>query len=198
MNMHQHGVGASTCVADQFEATDLGAPFKVVLHDAVKVTKDAVTGEMLAYAIPDLEGLIAVVVISRALHPRKLGGADIKFIRKALSMKQKDLAAKLELSAEHLSRCETGALPMAPSSEKLLRILSLKSATKLHKMKPGSARTTLEDAVDRVFDAIKTQPVFDATDGLTFHFYRARPEIDGCGPHTPDEGLWEEEVKQVA
>lgn len=198
MNMIQHGVGASTCVAKAFEATDLGAPFKVMLHDAVKITEDAATGKMLSYSIPDLDGLIAVVVISRALHPRKLGGADIKFIRKALSMKQKELAAKLELTAEHLSRCETGTLPVAPSTEKLLRILSLKSAMKLHKLKSGEMKKSLEDAVDRVFDAIKPQPVFDVADELTFHFYRPRCDAGDCGDGGSVKGPWEEEVKQVA
>lgn len=198
MNTNQHGVGASTYVAEEFEATDLGAPFKVVLHGAVKVKKDTETGNLVSYSIPDLEGLIAVIVISRTLHPRKLCGPDIKFIRKALVMKQKELADKLELSVEHLSRCETGAVPMSPATEKLLRILSLKSAMKLHKMKPGAAKTTLEDAMDRVFDAIKSQPVFDADDELAFHFYRARHDNSGAGPQDDGGELWEEEGKQAA
>jgi DNA-binding transcriptional regulator YiaG len=176
-------------VSVRFEAIDIGAPFKVVLHGAVRVTEDEATGKQLGYAIPDLEGLIAAVVISRVLHPRKLFGADIKFIRKAISLKQKDLASKLEMTPEHLSRCETDALPMASSSEKLFRILSLKSAMKLHTVKSGA--TTIEDALDRVFDRIKPVAVHDASDVLELHFLRARPTSDGAGSHDPEEGLWE-------
>jgi DNA-binding transcriptional regulator YiaG len=198
MNMIQHGVGASTYVADQFEAQDIGAPFKVILHNAVKVRKNEETGELVSYSIPDLEGLIVAVVISRILHPRKLFGADIKFIRKAICLKQKDLASKLEMSTEHVSRCETGALVMSPSSEKLLRILSLKSAMKLHKMKSCTAKTNIEDALDQLFDAIKPLPVFDVDDVLEFHFYRARPSSDGAGSHDSDDGLWEQNEKHAA
>lgn len=198
MNMQQHGDVAATYVAEQFEAADLGAPFKVVLHDAVKVTKNNATGAIILYSIPDLDGLIAEVVVSRTLHPRKLSGSDIKFIRKALSMKQKDLAAKLDLSVEHLSRCETGALPFAPASEKLLRILSLKSALKLHKIKPGASKTRLEEAVDKVFDVITPQPVFDADDRLVFHFYRRPRDLEEAGSDCHGDGPWEEEKKQVA
>jgi DNA-binding transcriptional regulator YiaG len=197
MNLVQHGVGAQTYVADQFEAEDVGAPFKVLLHNAVKIRENE-KGERLSYAIPDLEGLIVAVVISRILHPRKLFGADIKFIRKAISFKQKDLASKLEMSVEHLSRCETGAHVMAPSSEKLLRILSLKSAMKLHKMKSCTAKTNIEDALDRLFDAIKPLPVFDVDEVLELHFYRARPSSDGAGSHDPDDGLWEEDERSAA
>lgn len=192
MKMVQHGVGASTYVADEFEAEDIGAPFKVVLHDAVKVTVNEF-GECLSYAIPDLEGLIAAVVIARILHARKLFGADIKFIRKAICLKQKDLASKLEMSPEYLSRCETGANVMAPSSEKLLRILSLKSAIKLHKMKACDAKTTIEDALDCLFDAIKPLPVYDVEDTLELHFCRPRMGSNGAGTDDTDDGLWEPE-----
>jgi transcriptional regulator with XRE-family HTH domain len=191
MKIVQHGVGASTYVAEEFEAEDIGAPFKIVLHKAVKVTKNDQTGKIVSYAIPDLDGLIAAVVITRILHPRKLFGADIKFIRKAISLKQKELASKLEMSTEHLSRCETGAVVMAASSEKLLRILSLKYAIKLHSMKSGEMKTKFEDAVDRLFDAIKPTPVHDVEDILELHFYRPRASRADVGPHDSDDGPWE-------
>src|SRR5690242_459562 len=128
MKLVQHGGETVTRVVDRFEASDLGAPFKVVLNHSVKVTYDVATGEVVSYKIPDLDGLLWAVVITRILHPRKLFGADIKFIRKALGLKQKELASKIDLTIEHLSRCETNTLVMSPGSEKLFRIFALKSA----------------------------------------------------------------------
>lgn len=197
-SVQQGVVAASTCIAEQFAATDLGAPFKVVLHHAVTVTKDEKTGAILSYKIPDLEGLIRVVVMSRVLHPRKLSGPDLKFVRKGIEMKQKDLASKIELSVEHLSRCETGALPLSPSSEKLFRIFALKTAAKLHKMKACAAKTELEDALDELFDDFRSLPVFDAGDELELHFSRAIAGEDTVRSSTSEAGAWERQGQAAA
>ena len=71
MMIKQHGaMSADTRVADQFEAVDLGAPFKVILHKAVRVKYDE-TGKTVSYNIPDLEGLLRTIVITRILIPRE-------------------------------------------------------------------------------------------------------------------------------
>jgi DNA-binding transcriptional regulator YiaG len=179
MAINQHGgKGEYTCVVDRFEASDLGAPFKVLLNKAVRCSFDE-AGNMISYCIPDLEGLVRVVAIKRVLHEKKLGGADIKFLRKAIGVKQKEMAARIEMTHEHLPRCESGALVLSPSAEKLLRIYALKSAIKLHKVKSCKAKTDLEEALDRLFDIIKPVAVHAADDVLSFDFWLCEADPSG-------------------
>ena len=191
----QHGANTVTRVVDRFEAKDLGAPFKVILNDSVKVTFNEATGEAVSYKIPDLDGLLCTIVTTRLLHPRKLSGADMKFVRKSLGLKQKELGVKLDMTVEHLSRCENDALVMSPGSEKLFRIFALKTALKIHKMKACETKTKLDDALDKLFDAIKPVSVFDVADPLELSFHRSR-HVDESGDHGSGEGQWDGE--QVA
>jgi transcriptional regulator with XRE-family HTH domain len=50
-----------------------------------------------------------------------LSGKEVKFIRKALDMKQKDFAEAMDLSAEHVSRWENDHNGVGGASEKLVR-----------------------------------------------------------------------------
>jgi len=193
MTVVQHGAESVTRVVDRFEAEDLGAPFKVFLNHSVTVTFDETTGDVISYKIPDLDGLLRSIVITRILHHRKLSGADIKFVRKVLGLKQKELASKIEITAEHLSRCETGPLVMSPSSEKLLRIFSFKTAFRLHNKKSCDAKAKLEDALDQLFDAIKPVPVFDVNEELELYFHRSRRRKDKSGKDEIDDGQWDGE-----
>ena len=102
--------GPITHVVDQFDAEDFGAPFKILLKDSVSVTTDA-DGNMLSYTIPDPEGLMRVIVLTRILNRRKLSGKDIKFLRKAVCVMQKDLAVAIEILPETLSRYEAEKSP---------------------------------------------------------------------------------------
>ena len=177
--MVQHGGERKAHVVDQFDATDLGAPFKVVLHDSVEVVLDG-AGGIAQYTIPNLEGLLRVVAMTRLMHPRKLSGPDIKFLRKATCLKQKELAAKIDLLPETLSRVEAGKQPISPGSEKLLRLYVLKTAMKLHAAKPGTAKADLAEAVDRLFDLLASVAAHAADDVLELHFHRARcPHCSG-------------------
>jgi DNA-binding transcriptional regulator YiaG len=181
--INQHGnFGAR--VVDQFEATDLGAPFKVVLKDSVKVVSDSETGELISYTIPDPDGLLRVVTLARVLHSRKLSGADIRFLRKAIGVKQKDLAKAIEISPEHLSKVEAGSLPLGPGSEKLLRIFLAKTA---HQIEDCGNKRELETALDRVFNGLTPVAVHDpATElELSFFYQDIRADNDGA-----DEGCW--------
>ncbi len=191
MTVIQHGgAGESSYVVDRFEATDLGAPFKVVLHNAVTVTPNH-DGGTASYRIPNLDGLIRTVVIKRILHGRKLSGADIRFIRRALGMKQKDMAQRIETSPEHLSRCEAGTLVMSATTEKLLRIYALKTAIKLHNLKPCEAKTQLEEALDSLFDDVKSVAAYDATDLLQFDLSLCVPKAANDENYDPS-GKWDD------
>ena len=67
----QHGGGKlDTRVVDRFDANELGAPFRVILHEAVQVTKDLSSGDIVSYSIPDLDGLLKLIAISRVLNDR--------------------------------------------------------------------------------------------------------------------------------
>ncbi|HVV94269.1 MAG TPA: helix-turn-helix domain-containing protein [Hyphomicrobiales bacterium] len=197
MMIVKHGGETETRVVDQFEATDLGTPFKVVLHDAVKVTYDK-AGNAVSYAIPDLDGLLKVIVINRVLHPLRFSGGDVRFIRKAIDLKQKDLASVIEVSPEHLSRCENGALPMSPSSEKLMRVFALKTALKLHKLKDCEAKTKLEDALDKIFEVLKPVAVRDAAEQIELHFSRKRRDPDQRSDGGEDDGPWDGDLAKAA
>jgi DNA-binding transcriptional regulator YiaG len=182
--INQHGT--STRVVDQFEATDLGAPFQVILKSSVKVASDAKTGELISYTIPDPDGLLRVVAFTRVLNSRKLSGADIRFLRKAVGVKQKDLASAIEVKPEHLSKVESGALPLGPGSEKLLRIFVAKTA---HKIEECGNRRELETALDRVFDGLTAVAVHDPDAELVFSFSYRHAAADNDGA---DDGCWDD------
>lgn len=182
--VNQHGT--STRV-DQFDATDLGAPFKVILKDSVKVVSDDRTGELINYTIPDPDGLLRVVAFARVLHSRKLSGAEIRFLRKAVGVKQKDLATAIEVKPEHLSKVESGTLPLGPGSEKLLRIFVAKLA---HKIEECGNKRELETALDRVFNGLTAVAVHDPAAELVFSFTYRAAAADNDGA---DEGCWDDD-----
>lgn len=73
--------------------------------------------------IQNHEGLVAAVAVARSHIPVKLNGIELRFMRKALGMTAAKLAARLDVSAEHLSRWERGHLPITSSKERSLRML---------------------------------------------------------------------------
>ena len=182
--------GGLPCVVDHFNAEDFGAPFKIILDNCVKATFDE-SGNLLTYHIPDPEGLMRVVVLTRILNERKLTGPDIKFLRKAVCVKQKELAAKIEMEPETLSRCESGVKPIGPASEKLLRLFLFKTVIKHHKMKGCEAKTKLEKALDALFDLIKPVPVRDVEEEFVLHFSRRTEDKAGNDNQAADEEEWD-------
>lgn len=185
-------------VADVFEATGLGAPFKVLLHDAVTVVEVSATGEMESYKIPAVPQLLAVVLISRLLHTRKLSGPDIKFARKVLGLKQSELARSLDFSPEHISRCENGATPLSPQGDKLLRVFAIKTALKLPDMPKGDDRTKLEDAVDEIFHSMKVSAAHSADDEIALHFRRVRSAAEDGKILSDCAGSWSANGREQA
>lgn len=73
--------------------------------------------------MPNLERLVAAVAIARALHPRKLDGDEIRFLRKAAGWKAIEMAAELDVDKSTMSRWENGkGIPMGNGAEKHLRL----------------------------------------------------------------------------
>lgn len=158
------GASLVTKVVPSYEAVGLGAPFKVILEDAVKVTSCQQCGLTLGTYVPDMEGLFFAVVFTRALERQKLSGEELRFMRKAMGWKAKDLAKHLGVSAEHLSRCENNTKLMAPATEKLFRLyVLLKTPDK----------TALEELeMSALFDLIEIDAIWDSSKPLAFHFVR--------------------------
>jgi DNA-binding transcriptional regulator YiaG len=71
--------------------------------------------------IPDMDGLVRSVAIARALNPVRLGGAEVKYLRRVLDMTQVDFAKAMDLTAETVSRWENDARGLGLACEKLVR-----------------------------------------------------------------------------
>ncbi|MBD8909372.1 hypothetical protein MZTS_22360 [Methylorubrum zatmanii] len=97
---------------------DLGG-ITAVLVDAVREYRcpgcDAVETE-----IPDMQGLVRSVALLRALFPYQLTGGDLRLMRRALDMNQKEFAEAMELTPETMNRWERGG-GAGGATEKLLR-----------------------------------------------------------------------------
>jgi DNA-binding transcriptional regulator YiaG len=97
---------------------DLGGVV-VKLFKAVIVQRCSCGEEMIA--IPDLEGLARAAAMARALNPVQLSGKEVRFIRRALDLSQKEFAEKMELAPETVSRWENDHNGAGAMSEKLIR-----------------------------------------------------------------------------
>lgn len=100
----------------------LGAPFEVIVEDAVVEELCANCGVRKGIMIPNPQGLVAAVAMVRALIPDHLTGSEIRFLRKCVGWKAKDLAKQLAVTPEYISRCETGKESLGPIRDKYLRL----------------------------------------------------------------------------
>ncbi len=174
----------------EYRADLLGAPFDVILFGAVKEEICSECSKVLKTTIPDLEGLLHRVAATRALSPRKLNGAEIRFLRHAMGWKAKDVADKLDMTPENLSRVEHDAKPLGSQSEKLFRIYVI--AKKIEKDELESAiATKLAELID-----LKIEPFWDADDKLEFAFERVCKESTDCG--NSENGKWDRKGQKAA
>ena len=96
---------------------------RVGIVDCVEKTVCDACGEEVI-TIPDVNGLIAAAAVVRAMSPVKLNGAEVRFLRKAIGMGAKQLASKLGVRAETVSRWENDPkMRISDEGEKLLRIM---------------------------------------------------------------------------
>lgn len=184
-------------VAASYDVDTLGAPFRVTVRDSVVISHDADTGEERVQ-IPDLVGLISAVVRARVLHPRKLRCDEVKFVRKALGIRAKSLASFLEVSPEHLSRCESGAKIMSSQDERLLRLFAFVAT---NYKEPQELLDRMDDETEperkkevseaeipgyiRKFLGLKIQTLYNAGDELHFEFFRC--PVDSSSQDNDDE-----------
>ena len=165
-----------------FEDDLLGIP--VILLDAAVEERCEECGSVVATAIPDLDGLIAAAAVTRAMNVVKLMGDEIRFLRKAIGVSGKNLAAALEVAPETLSRWENGKDPIGPSSEKLLRMIV------------AGVLSTKAPAVDVDVDAIvnmRIQSVRSNIEPSRMVFERVRMKVE-----RKKENHWDASDRMVA
>lgn len=205
--MTQHDDSALSNVVPAYEVDTLGAPFRVTLVDSVQIKMDEVAGKELVL-IPDFVGMVNAVARCRAIHPRKLSGDEIVFLRKALGVKAKALATYLDVSPEHLSRCEAGSKVLSSASERMLRLFvflatfyespqdllaKLEGSEDLAEptRKTKASSNDLGEAFLQYFLTLKIQTIFAADERLHFKLERTcrrnqRPSASGA-----DDGDWQ-------
>jgi len=173
---------AKTRLIPEYQAGLLGAPFDVVLIDAVKEDYCASCGRCLKTSIPDLEGLLHTVAATLSILSRKLSGAEIKFLRHAMGWKAKDIAEKLDMTPENFSRVENDSKPLGPQSEKLFRIFVIAKS-----MKKGELEADIAEAVAKLFD-LKIEAFWDPMEKIQMRFVRARKKA--ADSDNDNKGKW--------
>jgi len=168
----------------EYQATELGVPFNVVLLNSVKQRIDAKTGEVGQVIIPNLRGLIKCIAITRILEPRKLSGSEIRFVRKAFKLPSKHVAEMIGVTPEHLSRCESEERLLSAGAEKCLRVSIFLEQFKILEdigriCEKGSdlehKLLLVRDAIKKIgviIGEMKISPAFDSIP-LTLKFYTA-------------------------
>lgn len=77
----------------------------------------------LKYGVPNLEGLLRVVVGVLIQKPARLSGPEARFLRKWLGWSGQDAADRLGFTPETVSRWENDRVPISETADKLLRSL---------------------------------------------------------------------------
>jgi DNA-binding transcriptional regulator YiaG len=165
-----------------YDADLLGAPFQVILTSGVKEVRCTSCDAKLETIIPDLNGLLRVVARRRALEPRRLKGAEIRFLRNAMGWKSKQLAQRLGLTAEHLSRCENGAKQFSTTVEKWFRLFVV--------YKLLSKVTKEELNIDELFD-MQFEAVWDPRRPLVLCFHHVDDDKEERDEGEQSDGNWQ-------
>lgn len=82
-------------------------------------------GEEMA-SIPKIEELHRVLAFSIAMHPSKLSGSEVRFLRKYLGWSGKDFASTMGVAPETVSRWENSKEKIGLLSDRLLRMMVLR------------------------------------------------------------------------
>ncbi len=88
----------------------------------VRIRHCAKCGETLP-EIPNVKALHAVIADALFQKSTSLTGPEIRFVRKEMGLKAKELAAYLGVTQVTVSRWETGTHPIGDSTDRLIRCL---------------------------------------------------------------------------
>lgn len=167
---------------EPYDATELGAPFKVYLTGGVYQELDQDTGKLMT-CIEDPAGLLAAVIKRRVCHQRKLSGPELRFFRSSLCLKAHQVAKNLDVTVEHYSRLENGSKVMSSHTEKLYRmsvflllgtrdlhLAELASTVPQNEKSEEKAEEALE-GIKRIFFGLRIDPFHDPDEALAFSFH---------------------------
>ena len=73
--------------------------------------------------LPNLEGLHCAIARALVEKNARLAPDEVRFLRKVLGWSGADFAEHMGTSAETVSRWETGATPIGPQADRLLRLM---------------------------------------------------------------------------
>jgi putative zinc finger/helix-turn-helix YgiT family protein len=76
-----------------------------------------------AFGIPKMPELHRLIALTLVRKPSGLTGKEVRFLRKHLGYSGVDLAQRLDVTPEHLSRWENDAAPMSGMAERLIRLM---------------------------------------------------------------------------
>ena len=96
--------------------------------------------------IPKAEQLHGLLVNALIRKPAALAGPEIRFLRKELGMSGRAFARQLGMTAEHLSRLETGRRTVSPTTSLLVRLAVAWELTRRHRIDfPSELRPFVSD-----------------------------------------------------
>jgi DNA-binding transcriptional regulator YiaG len=162
---------------ERFEEDGLGLPYSVTLIDAAEEEIDE-AGNRLSVRIPNMEGMIAALAVSRATCPLALDGREVRFIRRAIGMTAKDFAACWDMAPESLSRWENGKQALGGWADMSVRLAAVAS---LGHLVPGLDVGQKDILRLRV---VHREP--DDWPSFTLRLVEASESHDTCGDDQPD------------
>lgn len=181
-------------VLDVFYPEDLGAPFKISLHNCVTASFDEHTGEMVNYHIPEFDALVDAVIMARLAHDQKLSGPEVKFLRKAAGLTQAALARAIGIDVATLSRVEQGKQPLGPASEKVARGCLFKAAGKRDSMKEARHKAAFDELTSKLFGDFTPVAARSVDEQFELCFYRALRKSSAANDDSVD---WSEDPVSV-
>jgi len=75
--------------------------------------------------LPRLNDLMRTIALAVIAKPYALEGQDVRFLRKFLGLTNEAFAAILIIDKSHLSRVETGSMPVSSMVDRLVRLVAL-------------------------------------------------------------------------
>lgn len=146
----------ATRIVPEYRTDALGLP-NVTLSDIVEELYCRTCDERLGISYPNLDQIVAALALARAQNPQRFTGIEVRFVRKALRWTTRELATRLGVREETVSRWEHDREPMGPSNEKLLRLMAVELLAESAPGVPSDRRRILVDM--RIRSAIPGRPV---------------------------------------
>jgi len=109
-----------TTQRENFQYKACGLPGVTLL--GIEVSRCPACGEY-EVAIPQIEDLHKAIAQALIRKTSRFDAAEIRFLRKYLGWSGADFAAHMGMTPETISRWETGAEPIGPVADRLLRLM---------------------------------------------------------------------------